>query len=570
MKKSRRRSRRDYYEEIDSWDDEDIEDEDRAEDDEDADADSPDEETVYSTDMDDPEETDDSDEPAEDDDPEDDESDDADERYSDGRYSEDDENTEDGEDSGDDEDAEDGEDYGDDEEPEDSDEEEYEDEETYLRRMRHRRRIRNQIIVYIVVAVLLAALAFGIYSGISWIWGKISSFKKQQTLEQQIEETMEAEEEEEIVIEAPEPDAEDAAAEEEPEEDVDYLGDAVDSFIADLTVEEKVAQLFVITPGALTGTSSPTQAGETTANALSQYAVGGLVYDSDNIVDDEQLKDLLDNTWSMSKFDLFLAVEEPGGDDCSVYGSSLTDIPQVDDPATIAEGGDSSLALNAGTTIASYLSGFGFNIDIAPDCSVASSDDMIGRDLAYGSDAATAYDMITQMVTGLESGGVDACLPNFPGNGNITEDTAKARVESEATADDLAAQTVAYDCGIKAGAKIVMLNNVTYTVADESASPASLSEYVIGTLLRGNMGYDGIVMTGPLNEKAITDYYTADEAALYAIAAGADLIYMPEDFETAYEGLLAAVKDGTIPESRLDESLKRIYRVKLADDVEQN
>ena len=103
---------------------------------------------------------------------------------------------------------------------------------------------------------------------------------------------------------------------------------------------------------------------------------------------------------------------------------------------------------------------------------------------------------------------------------------------------------------------------------DEDAMPASMSKNIVDKYLRGNMGYDGVVISGPLNEKAVTEYYTSDQAALYAYAAGVDLIYMPEDFEMAYNAVLDAVKDGTIPESRIDKSLERIFKVKLAGYVE--
>ena len=67
---------------------------------------------------------------------------------------------------------------------------------------------------------------------------------------------------------------------------------------------------------------------------------------------------------------------------------------------------------------------------------------------------------------------------------------------------------------------------------------------------------------------AITEYYSSEEAAVLAIEAGADMILMPDDFEAAYNGLLAAVQEGRISEERIDESLKRIYRVKRRDDVQ--
>ncbi|MBP3825183.1 MAG: beta-N-acetylhexosaminidase, partial [Butyrivibrio sp.] len=75
--------------------------------------------------------------------------------------------------------------------------------------------------------------------------------------------------------------------------------------------------------------------------------------------------------------------------------------------------------------------------------------------------------------------------------------------------------------------------------------------------------------TAPLNEKAVTEYYTSKDAAIAAIKAGADMIYIPENFEEAYAGLLAEVQDGNISEERINESLRRIYSIKYADRVGQ-
>ena len=72
------------------------------------------------------------------------------------------------------------------------------------------------------------------------------------------------------------------------------------------------------------------------------------------------------------------------------------------------------------------------------------------------------------------------------------------------------------------------------------------------------------MITDAMNMSAITQYYTADEAAVRALKAGADMILMPEDFVSAYEGVLEAVRSGVIDEARINDSLKRVYRVKYA------
>ncbi|MBO4899768.1 MAG: beta-N-acetylhexosaminidase [Lachnospiraceae bacterium] len=439
----------------------------------------------------------------------------------------------------------------------------------YKRTLRHKRRVRNQILAYISMLLILLIIGGGIAYGAYTLKGVLDSRKAEEEAAR-LQAEAEAQTQQEIVIEPPESvveqtEPEEAFEEEEVvEEEVDYLEEMVVDTISQMTIEDKVAQLFMITPESLTGVAAATKAGEGTRDALGQYAVGGLVYDRKNIESEDQLTELIENTRNMSKYDLFLAITEAGGEYSVLSGSSLGDIPAVDSPADIAAGGDTSNAYNAGVTISSYMSYFGFNLDMAPNGSMTTDEASVSAAVSYGADEAVATDMISQMISGLQTGKVNACITDFPGTGTITEKTADGKVESELSADELSAQMLPYITGTAAGARLVRINNVTYTAADASGMPASLSEYVIGKLLRGDMAFDGVVVTAPLNEKAITENYTSAEAAVYALTAGADILYMPDNFEEAYNGLLEAVSNGTIPESRIDESLDRIFRVKLS------
>ena len=452
----------------------------------------------------------------------------------------------------------------DDEDEDDYDGEEPEDEESYRRRMRHKRRVRNQIISYSVIVLLLAALVVGIVYVGSILAGLFNRHMEKKEVEAEIE-AMTEEPAEEITIEAPE-EVEELLVEEEVEED--YFGDMVSNVIAEMAVEDKVAQLFMITPETLTGVDTVTQAGEGTQNALNTYAVAGLVYSSKNLTDTEQVTQMLATTQEMSKYKLFTVVSEPGGKSGTIASSTLADIPETSSPMEVADGGDSTSAYNTGNIVGGYLSSLGFNVDLAPAADMIGIEEAMPIAESYGMDEAAVADMVAQMVSGLEVSSTWSCLKNFPGTGNVVGDTAKGPVESELGSDILAGQFVPYISGIAAGADMVMMTNVKFINADDSGMPASLSDYMIGTMLRGNLGYDGIVVTAPLNEKAITDEFTSQEAAIAAINAGADIIYMPEKFEDAYQAVLAAVQDGTIPESRIDESLQRIFRVKFADEAE--
>ena len=451
-------------------------------------------------------------------------------------------------------------------------EDEYEDEETLRRRERHSRRVRNQIISYTVISILLIAIGVGLYFFISFIGSYIKGYVAEQKAAAAVEEEV-VNTEESAVIEAPAA-IEDPVVEDEEVideslfEEVDYLGEAVDATISQMTLEDKVAQLFFVTPELLTGVNTATQAGDGTKAALDKIAVGGLIYDSKNIESEEQVKALLETTASMSKYELFLAIAEPGGESSVIGNSTIAEIPHVDAPSEIGASGDSNNSYYSGLTISTYLANLGFNLDMAPDGSIIKDDSSIAISTSYGQDEAVVYDMTGKMVEGLCEGKIGACMTGFPGNGNITAKTSEGIVESDITAEELETQLLPYISGSAAGAKLIMVNNVSYTVADSSGVPASVSMYIVGKLLRENMGFTGVVITAPLSDKAITENMTSAEAAVSAILAGADMIYMPDNLEECYTGLLEAVNNGTVSEDRINESLERIFRVKLEDDIQ--
>ena len=127
---------------------------------------------------------------------------------------------------------------------------------------------------------------------------------------------------------------------------------------------------------------------------------------------------------------------------------------------------------------------------------------------------------------------------------------------------------LSFQGGIDAGADFVMVSHLSVPNITGDNTPSSLSDKMITDILRGELGFNGIVITDAMDMKAVTDYYTSDEAAVKALQAGADMILMPEDFEAAYQGVLDAVNNGTLSEERINESLQRIYRVKYSDKVE--
>lgn len=435
------------------------------------------------------------------------------------------------------------------------------DEEMDRREFRRKRRVQNQVIAYIsaviMLAVILASAGLGIHKGIT-AW---NDKKEAQELQAQMEE-MSANQEDQVVVEAP-------VETEEPvvEEEKNQLDEIVDACIAEMPLEDKVAGLFIITPEALTGTDVAIKAGDTTKEKLSQYAVGGLIYAKQNIKSADQLKEMISGTQGFSKYPLFIGIDEEGGSVSRIAESGLAD--NVGTMGDIGTSGDPSKAKEAGSAIAAYLSEYGFNLDFAPVADVILEGNSIIGDRSFGSNAGDDAAMVSACVEGLQEGDVSACLKHFPGLGSTTEDTHEGMATSEKTKEDFeTTDFLSFQGGIDAGADFVMVSHLSVPNITGDNTPSSLSDKMITDILRGELGFNGIVITDAMDMKAVTDYYTSDEAAVKALQAGADMILMPEDFEAAYQGVLDAVNNGTLSEERINESLQRIYRVKYSDKVE--
>ena len=149
--------------------------------------------------------------------------------------------------------------------------------------------------------------------------------------------------------------------------------DAIAAKVKKMSTEEKVGQLFVVTPDQLTGTTAIT-AGDTTRDRVKQYQPGGLIYFDDNLKDPAQTKKLLADTKQIYA-DLglptpFLAVDEEGGEVARVANNRAFGVQNVGDMRDVGATGDPAKATAVGDTLGTYLSDLGFNLDFAPDADV--------------------------------------------------------------------------------------------------------------------------------------------------------------------------------------------------------
>ena len=343
----------------------------------------------------------------------------------------------------------------------------------------------------------------------------------------------------------------------------------IEEMLGDMTLEEKVCQLFMVTPEALTGVGTVTQAGTATQEAVNAYPVGGVIYFSQNLQDPDQTRTMLENTqrYAMERtgIPIFLSVDEEGGQVARVGSNPAFGVEKIGNMSDVGSRGDTQEAYEIGSTIGTYLSDLGFNMDAAPDTDVLTNpENQVVKYRSFGSDPELVARMAAAELKGLNDQGIIGMYKHFPGHGGTTADSHEGYAYVDDTQEELKSGAfIPFQDGIDNGIQVIMVSHISCPNVTGDNTPATLSEMMITDILRGEMGFDGMVITDALNMGAITAQYSSSEAAVAALNAGADMLLMPEDFQDAYQAVLQAAENGELSEARIDESAERILRVKI-------
>lgn len=332
-----------------------------------------------------------------------------------------------------------------------------------------------------------------------------------------------------------------------------------------MTLEEKVWQMFFIAPeDIIVGIDTAIQAGAATKQALSECPVGGIVYFGKNIESRQQLTEMIANTQSYSKIPLFISVDEEGGRVARLQNAGI--IEKIPPMAQIGAMGDDGIreAGKIGEFLGEELSSLGFNMDFAPVADIITDENNtdIG-DRSFGSDPDLVASMVEAQVLGMQGKNVSAVLKHFPSNGMVAANTHYETGISTKTADQMRqGEFLPFKAGIDAGADAVMTAHMSAKGLTGSDVPSSMSSIIIQDFLRGELGFDKVVITDALNMGAVTNVYSPEEAAVNAVKAGSDMLLMSPDVRSAAAAVIEAVRSGEIDEARIDESVLRILRLK--------
>lgn len=336
-----------------------------------------------------------------------------------------------------------------------------------------------------------------------------------------------------------------------------------EELLAGMSLREKLCQLMIVRPEVLTGESPVTAAGETTRLALEQYPVGGLIYSVDNLVTQEQTREMIENTQSYSKIPLIISADEEGGNvGRLMYKLGTTFIHSMYSYKDMGEDTAYQNALTIGTDMVSCL----FNTDFAPVADVWTNpaNTVIG-DRAYSDEFGQASELVAAAVRGFTESGVICCVKHFPGHGDTSTDTHEGAAVVDKSLEELrAGEFLPFEAGIEAGVDMVMVGHITVTAVDDE--PATISHEVITGLLLEELGWDGVVVTDSLDMGALAGYEIGEVCVKY-LEAGGDIMLGVPDLAAALTALETAVTEGRLTEQRIDESALRVLMLKLSHGI---
>ena len=355
----------------------------------------------------------------------------------------------------------------------------------------------------------------------------------------------------------------------------------VTSTMARMSLPEEVGQLFVqnvygadaTTPDArnipLYGVASP-------AEVVSKYHLGGIIYFAwtDSVRNPLQIAGLSNGlqkaaTLSGRKVPLLVGTDQEQGV-----------VTRIGPPATQFPG---SMALGAGRSTADArtaaaitgqeLKAMGVNIDFAPDADVNVNplNPVIGT-RSFSSHSDLVSTMVSAQVHGYQDDGrISATAKHFPGHGDTATDSHTGLpVITHTRAQWDAIDAPPFKAAIAAGVDVIMSAHLLVPALDPSGDPATLSKPILTGILRDELGFKGLIVTDSLAMQGVRDKYGDAEVAVRAVLAGADLLLMAPDMDTAYNAVLAAVRSGRISHQRLDDSVRRILTLKYQRGIVRN
>jgi beta-N-acetylhexosaminidase len=348
----------------------------------------------------------------------------------------------------------------------------------------------------------------------------------------------------------------------------------IESTLARMTLEEKVGQLFWTRAyGASAHDTSyaaqnqSTYGVDTPAQVVEKYHLGGVLYFAwaGNTSSPQQIAELSNGLQEValsqpSGVPLSLSIDQEGGI-----------VARMLEPATVFPGNmalgatrDPELAAEQWRITGAELRAVGVNTNFAPvaDVNTNAQNPVIGV-RSFGEDPGLVGELATIATRELQDERVSATLKHFPGHGDTEVDSHYGLplvTFNRQTLEDI--HLAPFADAITAAPDAIMTAHIIVEVVDPDL-PATLSRKVLTGLLREEMGYEGVIVTDSLDMAGVREFWGDDRVPVLALQAGADVLLNPPAMDVAYDAVLEAVRSGELRVKRINESVRRILRMKL-------
>lgn len=351
--------------------------------------------------------------------------------------------------------------------------------------------------------------------------------------------------------------------------------DEVEAQLSKMTLREKVGQMFFVRMETLDTTihwnayadlqENPIlEVNKTMRDVNANYPVGGLILYAWNIENEAQLSTLISQIRSLNGNPL-LCIDEEGGRVARIANNPNFNVKKYESMSAIGATGDARNAYECGNTIGTYLKHYGFDIDFAPVADVNTNpENIIIGARAFSDNPEVAAPMVTNYLQGLKDAGVTGCIKHFPGHGDTKTDTHFGYASTQKTwAEMMDCEMVTFKAGIQWGCQLIMTAHIGAPKVTGTDVPSTMSSVILQDKLRGELGYQNIIITDGMEMGAITQQYSSAEAAVGSIQAGVDIVLGPKNLVEAFDAVIAAVNNGTISEERINQSVRRILKLRI-------
>jgi beta-N-acetylhexosaminidase len=343
--------------------------------------------------------------------------------------------------------------------------------------------------------------------------------------------------------------------------------DPIEELIASMTLADKVGQMLML------GFVGTNLSDSDLPDVVRDLKPGGLILLAYNVEGPQSLTQFSQDVQALASEELaaglLLAIDQEGGTVLRLH-EPFSSFPSA---ATVGAACSIELTRRLGEAVGQEMRAVGLNMDLAPVTDVAGSppNPAIGT-RSFSTRPEVVAILAEAFVAGLHDEGVIATLKHFPGLGAAAADPhdvlpVDGRSESEIESRDI----LAFEAPLNLSeADAVMTAHVSFPALDPEGRPATLSPEIVTGILRGSLGFDGVVLTDSLTMGGITNVYSVSDAAVAAVVAGADTLMVLGDRanqQAVRDALVDAVAEGAISEDRIDESVTRILKLKEAYEV---